>query len=282
MILPVTTPLRPACPAQTLAGHVAELMPARFDSPWTVEPCTAYWTTKPAARLVQHDRALTLTTHMQRTQIGWQLLPGRPPREPNLDIQSADPTSIAREVLRLLLPTMDDEAAARHGAPHSAGLDLLAECRHAMRRQGMATHDRAGLPVNSRTLSWGTPGGLRYSVTTNGTNHACDVALNGPLIAVLRSVPLFLPHPPARTPWYPLEGVRGRLARRMAGHLNQFTGVEQLNDGGLAIGQDKGPCGYIAPALDPAARVRDHTPVSVQLRGVGVDLLLSHAAQLAH
>ena len=283
MAPPVTAPTRPTCPAQTLAEHIAQQMPARTGTPWTVQPYTAWWTTQSAARLTQHDRALILTTHTQRTQIGWQL-PNREPYQPNLDIEHTAPDSIAREILRLILPVMDDEAAAHphHRAPRTMDRrELLTEIRHAVRLHGIATHDRAGLQPDSTTLSWSTPAGLRYSVTLYGTNPACDVTLNGPLQATLRAVPHFLPHPPA-TPRHPLEGIRGRLARRIAGHLTQFTDVDQLDNGGLTIGRDKGPYGYVAPALDPTARTHDHTPVSVRLHGVGIDLLLSHTAQLAH
>lgn len=75
---PVTAPARPACPAQTLAARVAALLPERAGLGWSVEPYNAWWSTRPAARLVQGDRALILVVHSWRTEIGWQL----PDREP--------------------------------------------------------------------------------------------------------------------------------------------------------------------------------------------------------
>ncbi|MFM9698864.1 hypothetical protein [Streptomyces europaeiscabiei] len=173
MTPPVTAPARPTCPAQTLAGRVAALLPERAGTPWTVEPYAPWWTVRyPAARLAQGGRALVLVSRTWDTQIGWQL-PDREPTRPDLHLESMSPAVIAREVLRLVLPVLDDEAAGHADAdgPRVMGrLELLNEIGHAMRLQGAATYNRIGLLANTSTLAWGAPSGARYSVTLHGTN----------------------------------------------------------------------------------------------------------------
>ncbi|MGW3628027.1 hypothetical protein [Streptomyces sp. NPDC000880] len=268
-------------PAPTLAARVAALLPARNGQPWAVEPYAAWWTTKPAARLTQSGRALVLVEHPWRTDVAWQF-PGREPYEPDLRIHRMAPEPIAREILRSMLPDLDDEAAAHAtSGPRALGrLETLNEIGSAIRGRGLVTHNHIGLMPNSSVVAWGTPAGVRYAVTLHGTNPKCDVTITGPLVAVQRALPVFLPGAADSTPRYPLRGISGRLARRLAAHLVQFTDVEQLDDGGLAIGIATGPYGYAAPALDPTARVCDTTPVSVDMHGVGVDLLLSLTDQL--
>ncbi|MEU1592719.1 hypothetical protein ABZ468_07630 [Streptomyces sp. NPDC005708] len=279
------SPAPAATLAVTLARQVAELLPRRAGEPWTVEPYAAWWTTKPAARLAQGDRALILVAHPWRTELAWQL-PDREPYEPDLRLERISAAPIAREVLRLLLPVVDDERAARpagKGAPRSLErLRLLDEIGHAMRLQGMATYNRVGLLRDSSTLVWGTPAGLRYSVTLHGSNPVADVQIQGPVRALERALGQFLPEPPAQSPREYVRGrVTGRLQRRLAAYLTQFTDAEQIDEGGLSFGSGKGPYGYAAPAADPAARIRDTSLAAVDLHGVGVDLLLSRAADLA-
>ncbi|MFG2986179.1 hypothetical protein ACGFYQ_33845 [Streptomyces sp. NPDC048258] len=279
----IAAPAATANDAQALAVRVAALLPARNDQPWTVEPYAAWWSTHPAARLVQAERALILVTGSGQTEVAWEAA-GREAYEPDVRLASVAPELIAREVLRLVLPVLDDEAAsrARPGGRQVIGrLQALHEIGWAIRERGPATHNHVGLHANSSVLAWGTPSGVRFAVSMHGTNPVCDVSVTGPVRAVERVLPLFLPMPGAETPRYPLRRIRGRLLRRLASHLVQFTAVDQLQgEGGMAFGTGSGPYGYAAPALDPAARVRDSTPVSVDLHGVGIDLLLSRAGQL--
>ncbi|WP_371605019.1 hypothetical protein OG345_42130 (plasmid) [Streptomyces sp. NBC_01220] len=274
-------PLLPACPAQTLAAQVAALLPARAGQGWTVEPYKAWWTTKPAARLVQGDRALVLAAYPWHTDIAWQL-PDREPDSADLRIERMAPAPIARDVLRLVLPVLDDEAArARQGGPRVMGrLELLNDIGSALRAQGAATYNRVGLLADTSTLAWGA-GGLRYSVTMHGTNPVCDVQIQGPVRAVERVIGRFMPAPDRKRPMA-LPGVRGRLQRRLAGSLARYGTVEQTEQGGLAFAAGPGPYGYAAPASDPAARAHDAAPASVDLHGVGVDLLVALAPHLAH
>ncbi|MET8717411.1 hypothetical protein ABZV52_30045 [Streptomyces sp. NPDC004735] len=275
-----STVTRSACPAQTLAARVAALLPVRAGRAWTVEPYAAWWTTKPAARLVQGDRALILALYPWHTDIGWQL-PDREPYQADLRCTRMAPELITMEVLRLVLPVLDDEAArARKDGPRVMGrLELLNEIGSAMRAQGAATYNRVGLLANTSTLAWGS-GELRYSVTMHGTNPVCDVQIQGPVRTVERVLAHFLQKPAGEQP-QAVPGVRGRLQRRLAAYLARYVAVEQTEQGGLAFGARPGPYGYAAPAFDPAARAHDTAPVSVDLHGVGVDLLVAVAPHIA-
>ncbi|MGW2550046.1 hypothetical protein [Streptomyces sp. NPDC001635] len=279
------TPAPAISPARTLAARVAELLPARAGVPWTVAPHSAWWSMQPTARLDQGGRTLIVVAHPWRTEVAWQL-PDREPYQPDLRLEHLAPAIVAREVLRLVLPVLDDERASRpagKGTPRSlARLQLLDEIGHAMRMQGMATYNRVGLLPESSTVVWGTPSGLRFSVTLNGSNPVADMQIQGPVRSLERAVALFLPHPPVKSrSGHVRDQVTGRLQRRMAAHLVQFTDVEQIDGGGIAFGSGKGPYGYAAPAADPAARIRDTSLAAVDLHGVGVDLLLSLASSLA-
>ncbi|MFK0279480.1 hypothetical protein ACIQVL_03265 [Streptomyces sp. NPDC090499] len=280
MTSPATAPPRPACPARTLAEHVAALLPQRAGIPWTVEPYAPWWTARhPAARLVHGTRALVLVARPWDTEIGWQL-PDREPTRPDLKLATVAPAGIAREVLRLVLPVVDDEAARTREDVSRARLELLYEIGNAMRAQGAVTYERGGLLVNTSTVTWSSSG-LRYSATLHGSNPACDVQIEGPVRAVERAVARFLPAKPLVPKTWPMRNVQGRLQRRMAAFLAQRVDVEQADAGGIAFGTRPGVYGYAAPALDSAARVRDTSPASVDLHGVGVDFLVSLAPRLA-
>ncbi|MEU5978497.1 hypothetical protein [Streptomyces sp. NPDC047315] len=271
-------------PAPTRAERIAARLPERAGAPWTVAPYNAWWTARyPAARLVQGSRALILVARTWETQIGWQL-PDREPTRPDLHIDSINPTVIARETLRLVLPVLDDEAAGRatgDGRRVAGRLELLNEIGHALRPQGAATYNRIGLLENTSTLAWGAPSGARYSVTLHGTNPVADVQIQGPVRAVEKAATYFLP-PPARGPRPDVSHVRGRLQRRLAAVLARHVPVEQTDKGGLVFGTRPGPYGYATPALDPISRAHDTTPASVNVHGVGVDFLISLAPQLCH
>ncbi|MGV9509370.1 hypothetical protein ACWDQZ_27595 [Streptomyces tendae] len=279
-----TAPARPVCPAQTLAAGLAALLPERAGHPWTVEPepYKAWWSLRPTARLVQGDRALILVAHAWRTEVAWQL-PGREPYRPDLRTDHISPKTVAREVLRLVLPVLDDEAAGRSAAdgPRVMGrLELLNEIGHAMRLQGAATYNRIGLLADTSTLAWAAPSGARYSVTLHGRNPVAHVQIQGPVRAVEKAVTHFLP--PAADGRPEIPRVRGRLQRRLAATLARHGQVEQTEQGGLAFttGTGPGPYGYATPASDPQARAHDTTPASVDLHGVGADFLISLAPQL--
>ncbi|MFF4902192.1 hypothetical protein [Streptomyces sp. NPDC001068] len=275
----VTAPARPSSPAVTLAEHVAALLPERAGVPWTVEPCSPWWTARhPGARLVQGKRALVLVARTWDTEIGWQL-PHREPTRPDLRIDRMAPAAIARDVLRLVLPVLDDEAA--HGLEDGARArrGALVDIGTAMRAQGAATYERASLLVNTACIVWSSSG-LRYSATLHGTNPVASVQIQGPVRALERAVAHFLPEAAPGRPITP-AGIRGRLERRMANVLARHGHVEQLDGKGLAFGEKSGPYGHVAPALDPAARAHDNTLTSVDVHGVGVDFLLSLAPQLA-
>ncbi|MFJ4880135.1 hypothetical protein ACIP93_33675 [Streptomyces sp. NPDC088745] len=280
MTPPVIAPARSVCPARALAEHVAALLPPRAGAPWAVEPYFPWWAARyPGARLVNGKRALVLVAHPSETEIGWQL-PDREPYRPDLTVPTVAPAEIAREVLRLVLPVLDDEAApARADDPARVRLELLYEIGNAMRAQGVATYERGGLLRNASTVTWSSSG-LRYSATLHGHNPMCDVQIEGPVRAVERAAAHFLPARAAEPTTWPMRHVRGRLQRRMAAFLAQRVDVEQTEQGGIAFGTRPGPYGYAAPALDPAARVRDTSPASVEIHGVGVDFLVSLAPQL--
>lgn len=275
------TPTLPASPVLALAREVAARLPVRAGTAWTVEPYRAWWTAQhPAARLVHGRRALVLVARSWDTQIGWQL-PDREPTRPDVTLTHVAAGPIAHEVLRQVLPVLDDQAAATETDPTRARHVLLAEIATVLRAQGAATYVRAGLLVNTGTVTWGS-GGVRYSATLHGSNPVCDVQFTGPVRAVERVVVHFLPAAPGgRRPRFPVGEVRGRLPRRLAGFLAPYTAIEQTEHGGIAFGPETGPYGYAAPAADPVARVRDTTPASVDIHGVGVDLLLSLAPLLA-
>ncbi|MGC5042431.1 hypothetical protein ACLQ16_03840 [Streptomyces albidoflavus] len=281
----MATATAPATAPPALAHRVAEHLPHRDGNAWTVAPYAAWWTTRPTARLTQAGRrgALILAAHPWRTEIAWQL-DDREPYEPDLTLDRMASKPVAREILRLVLPRLDDDAALAYASrpveAQSARLWHLDLIGSAVRAQGAATLYRAGGWPNSNVVAWSSQG-VRYAVTLVGGNPACDLSVTGPVAAVERVLPLFLPEPAAETPRFPLRDVRTRLARRLAAHLVQFTPVDQLDDGGLTFGAATGPFGYVAPPADPIARVRDTTPVVAELHGIGVDHLVHLAAALA-
>ncbi|MEU2585270.1 hypothetical protein ABZ612_20380 [Streptomyces avermitilis] len=227
---------------------------------------------------MQGRRALVLVARTWDTEIGWQL-PDREPTRPDLRIDRTAPDVIAREVLRLVLPVVDDEAARALEEGARARLEPLYEIGAAMRAQGAATYERAGLLVNTSGITWSSSGS-RYSATLHGTDPVADVQIQGPVRAVERAVAHFLPEATASRPAVP-SGIRGRLERRRAQVLARHEHVEQLEEKGLAFGTGPGPYGHVAPAFDPAARAHDATPASVDIHGVGVDFLVSLAPHLA-
>lgn len=282
----MSTATTPETASPALAQRVAERLPHRDGHAWTVAPYAAWWTTRPAARLTQVGRpgALILTVHPWRTEIAWQL-DGREPYEPDLALDRMAPDPVARETLRLVLPRLDDAAAVSYAQPFAsearrARLLHLNLIGTAIRAQGAATANRVGDQPNSDVVRW-TAGGVRYAATLVGANPACDLSVTGPVAVVEKVLEEFLPERPAHTPRYPMTGVRPGLGRRVAAHLVQFTDVDQLGDGGLSFGTATGPFGYIAPPTDPVARVRDTTPVTAELHGIGVDHLASLAPLLA-
>ncbi|MFD5856113.1 hypothetical protein [Streptomyces chartreusis] len=277
---PVTAPSRSTSPAVTLAERVIQRLPKRAGRSWTAEPYAAWWTTNPAARLTQGERALVLVCNGRtwNTEIGWQL-PDREPYRPDLILQTGASARIAREVLRLVLPVLDDAAARTVDDGTRARRELLYEIGSAVRAQGAATYERAGLLVNTSGTVWSS-NGLRYSATLHGTNPVADVQIQGPARAVERAVAHFLPGVTAGRRVLP-AGIQGRLERRMAQVLARYGHVEQLEGKGLAFGAGPGPYGYVAPAFDPRARAHDITPASVDIHGVGVDFLVSLAPHLA-
>ncbi|NEA53528.1 hypothetical protein G3I60_05005 [Streptomyces sp. SID13666] len=285
----------PAVPAPAAARYqpvtpdeavpVANLLPVRAGQAWTITPCRAPWTTWPAARLQQGARELILACGHSGADVAWQV-PGVDAYGPHLRLGRASIPGIAREVLRVVLPVLDDQLAAR--APddgpgaHRHRLTELNELGAELREHGAVTFHQAGIAPNSDVLSWTGHGhGIRYAVTLRGTNPAADLAVSGPLSAVERLLPHFLDAAPAQAPRVQLTGVTGRMARRLTARLRPLTGVEQLDTGGLAIGAATGPYGYIAPPADPAARVRDNTPVAAELHSVGIDHLLTLSTTLA-
>ncbi|MGY1502973.1 hypothetical protein ACW4TU_41465 [Streptomyces sp. QTS52] len=262
MTPPVTAPTRPACPARTLAEHVAALLPARAGSPWTVELYSPWWTARhPGVRLVQGERALILVAngYAWTTEIGWQL-PGREPTRPDFTLKTSRPDAVAREILRLVLPVLDDEAAAREDVSR-ARLELLYEIGNAVRAQGAATYERGGLLVNTSTVTWSSSG-LRYSATLHGFSPACDVQIEGPVRAVERAVARFLPGKPPEPKTWPMRDVRGRLPCRMAAFLAQYVDVEQTDQGGIAFGSRPGVYATRPPRSGTPPRPPSRSPPS--------------------
>ncbi|GGW94788.1 hypothetical protein [Streptomyces noursei] len=277
----------PVTAAPALAHRVAEHLPHRRGHAWTAAPYAAWWTTRPAARLTQDGRpgALIITEHYAHTEIAWQA-PGREPYEPDLTSDRLASKPVAREILRLVLPRLDDAISAvtyaHPSVPEAAHSRLrsLNAIGDALRAHGAVTDTRVGARPNSHTLMWGSRG-TRYAVTLVGTNPACDLSLTDQVTTVEKVLEEFLPERPALTPRFPMRGVSSRLGRRVAAHLAQFTPVDQLDDGGLSFGAATGPFGYVAPPADPIARVRDTTHVTAELHGVGVDHLVHLAPLLA-
>ncbi|MGG2460179.1 hypothetical protein ACO0M4_10215 [Streptomyces sp. RGM 3693] len=275
----------PVTAAPAIAHRVGERLPHRDGNAWTVAPYAAWWTTRPAARLTQAGRpgALILAEHPWRTEVAWQL-DGREPYDPDLVLDRIDPTPVAREIMRLVLPRLDDAAATAFGqSPSEADQSRLRHLElvgRAVRARGATTCHMPGSQPNSRVVAWESAG-VRYAVTLVGTNPACDLSVSGPVLAVEQVLPLFLPESPARTPRFPMRGMQTRVGRRLAAHLVQFTEVDALDDGGLSFGGSTGPFGYVAPPADPIARVRDTTPVVAELHGVGIDHVIHLAAALA-
>ncbi|WP_406142071.1 hypothetical protein [Streptomyces sp. NBC_01089] len=113
----------------------------------------------------------------------------------------------------------------------------------AVRAQGVATYNLARVQPNSSTVAWGSAG-VRYVVTLVGANPVCDLSVTGPVSAVERVLPYFLPVPAEQTPRFPVRGVRTRLGRRLAAHLVKYTTVDQL--------EDRGGCLYVFRQGTPA------------------------------
>ncbi|WP_030780735.1 hypothetical protein [Streptomyces sp. NRRL S-920] len=280
----MATATAPTTVSPALAHSVAKRLPHRDGNAWKVAPYAAWWTTRPAARLTQAGRpgTLILAVHPWRTDIAWQL-DDREPYEPDLTLDRMASEPVVREILRLVLPRLDDAAALAYSdrptEAENARLRHLDLVGSAVRAQGPATLYRAGDQPNSNVVAWGNAG-MRYAVTLVGANPACDLTVTGPVASVERVLPMFLPEAPAATPRFPMRSITTRLGRRLATHLVQYTDVDQLDDGGLSFGAATGPFGYIAPPTDPVARVRDTTPVVAELHGVGIDHLVHLAARL--
>ncbi|MFD7334875.1 hypothetical protein ACFV98_02580 [Streptomyces violascens] len=279
-----TATATPIATAPAFARRLAERLPHRSGAAWAAEPYSAWWTTRPAARLTQAGRrgALIVVEHSWSTEFAWQL-DGREPYTPDLSVESISSVGVARETLRFVLPRLDDATAATSTERHDetsrrrlVHLDLIGS---ALRAHGAATDTPVGVQPNSSVLRW-SAGGMRYAVTLVGANPTCDVSVTGPAKAVERTLTHFLAQS-WRSPRLPLRDIRTRLGRRLAAHLRQFTTVDQLDDDGLTFGESSGPFGYIAPPADPAARVRDTTPVAAELYGVGIDHLVHLAPLLA-
>ncbi|MCX4677663.1 hypothetical protein OG413_20540 [Streptomyces sp. NBC_01433] len=280
----MATATAPATAAPALAHRVAARLPHRDGNAWTVTPYAPWWTTRPAARLTQTGRpgALILAEHPWRTDVAWQL-DDREPYEPDLRLDRIAAEPVVREALRLVLPRWDDAAAlsyANHPAEaQQARLRHLDLVGSAVRAHGASPVTRTGARPNSHLVEWSSQG-VRYTVTLVGANPACDLSVTGPVTTVEQMLPLFLPEAADRTPRMRLRHLSTRLARRLAAHLMQYTPVDQLEDGGITFGAATGPFGYISPPADPAARVRDTTPVAAELHGVGIDHLVYLAAAL--
>ncbi|MFK0294296.1 hypothetical protein ACIQU6_28015 [Streptomyces sp. NPDC090442] len=278
-----TTAFAAAPPA--LAHPVANLLPHRDGHAWTAAPYSAWWTGRPAVRLTQIGRpgALILAENIWHSEVAWQL-DDREPYEPDLTVARVGPWSVAREVLRLVLPRLDDATAAatdhRPKDAEKARLRHLGLISNAVRAHGAVPHQAAGSQPNSHRLTWEAQG-VSYVVTLVGSNPACELSITGPVSEVEQVLLHFLPTPVEHTPRFPMRGIRTRLGRRLAAHLVQFTPVDQLDDDGLTFGEGTGPFGSVAAAGDPIARVRDTTPVTAELHSVGVDHLIRLAASLA-
>ncbi|MFP3991043.1 hypothetical protein U9R90_26955 [Streptomyces sp. E11-3] len=266
-----------------LAHRVAEQLPHRDGNAWTAAPYQAWWTTRPAARLTQTGRpgALILAAHPWHTDIAWQL-DDREPYKPDLTLDRMAPEPVVRETLRIVLPRLDDAAAVTYA--HRPAEAEHARLRHlnligsAVRAHGAATLNHVGIQPNSHVVAWGSAE-VQYAVTLVGANPVCDLSVTGPVAAVERVLPMFLPEPADQSPRFPMRSIGTRLGRRVAAHLVQYTEVDQLDDGGLTFGTATGPFGYVAPPAGPITCVRDTTPVSAELHGVGIDHLV-HLASL--
>ncbi|RZU28241.1 hypothetical protein EV284_6407 [Streptomyces sp. BK022] len=277
---PTTPASVPPCPALTLADRVAALLPARDGELWAVQPYRAWWTVQPAARLVQGGRALILSWHPWSTGVAWQL-PDREPYQPDAKTDEIGARHVADVLLRHVLPAVDDELAGRDTRDGAeVRRERLARIGHVMRRQGVATLEQAGPLESAAHCTWGTPSGLRYTLTLFGTNPAGHLTVEGPVAAVEATLATFLPARQDKTPRIPLRHVRGRMQRRMAAFLARHTDVEQVDSGALAFGSGDTPYGFVATPTDPVARVRDTSPVTVELHGLGADLLAYLAPQL--
>ncbi|WP_086822397.1 hypothetical protein [Streptomyces sp. NRRL B-24572] len=280
----MSTVIAPGHAGLALAHRIAEHLPHRDGRAWTAAAYSAWWTTRPAARLTQTGRAgaVIVAVHAWRTEVAFQL-DGREPYGPDVVTDRLAPQSIAREILRLVLPRLDD-ATALAQAPAPAGaapvrLAHLGLIGAALRAHGAEPAERRGPLVHSNSLVWQSGSGVGYRATLVGANPAVDLALSGPIREVGAVLPLFLDEP-AKLPRR-VRGVKTALGRRLAAHLTQFTTADRLDDGGLSIGTASGPFGYVAPPSDPGASVGDSSSVVAELHGVGIDHLIALAPLLA-
>ncbi|MFJ4908534.1 hypothetical protein ACIQCR_16855 [Streptomyces sp. NPDC093249] len=278
----MSTAITPEHAGVALARRVAEHLPHRNGHGWTVTAHTAWWTTRPAARLTQTGRtgAVIVALHTWRTELAFQV-GDEGPYAPDVVSDRLSPKSIAREILRLVLPRLDDAALEHHHRPtDSAPLRQghLSRIADALRAQGAGPTSGPGALRNSDALSWDNGSGVRYRATLVGMNPAVDLAMSGPVATVEAILPLFLDEASLDT--RRTRGVTSALGRRLAAHLAPYTTVDRLDDGGLSIGTARGPFGYVAPPADPGAPVDDDSEVTVELHGVGVDHLTALAPLL--
>ncbi|WP_435060229.1 hypothetical protein [Streptomyces sp. bgisy060] len=280
----MSTAITPTHLGMALAQRIVEHLPHRDGHPWTATAYSAWWTTRPATRLTQTGRtgALIVAAHPWRTEIAWQL-DDREPYGPDLATDRITAQPLAREILRLVLPRLDDATALRQAyRPDEAApvrLAQLGRISSALRTYGAAAAEQPGPLARSDSLAWRSGSAVQYRVTLVGVNPAVDLSLTGPVRAVEAVLPLFLDEP-AKLPRR-VRGVKTALERRLAAHLTQFTTVDRLDDGGLSIGTSSGPFGYVAPPADPGAPVNDSSPVVAELHGVGIDHLVQLAPALA-
>ncbi|MEU8540841.1 hypothetical protein AB0C52_12790 [Streptomyces sp. NPDC048717] len=274
----MNTVMTPDHAGLALAHRIAECLPHRDGHAWTAAVYSAWWTTRPAARLTQSGRtgAVIVAVHPWRTEIAFQL-DDREPYGPDLVTDRTAPQPVTREILRRVLPLLDDATAAAQGPrPADAApvrLEHLRRVGAVLRAHGVEPAEGRGMLAHSSALDWRGASGARYWATLVGSNPAVDFMFRGPVRELEAVLPLFLDEPsglPRR-----VRGVKSAVERRLAAHLTRFATVEPFAVTGLSIDTVKGPHGFAVSICAPGAPVTDDSPALAELHGVGADFLIS-------
>ncbi|MET8696872.1 hypothetical protein ABZV65_30530 [Streptomyces bauhiniae] len=265
------------------ATALAQLLPARRDAAWQPRPAAfAIRGGAPTSVLTQHDRTLVVTEHSGAIEI-WGAEPQSMYARPVAVVDASTPDAVAvlaAEVLRSVLPALDNEAARYTGPGHDPR-QVLHTKGEALTELGYLLHDLGAADLtrcehtDGPALRWKTSEGAEWDVLSLGYEGTFTVAYNGPVSGLYG----LLPHLLRPTPGDGHTDMGSAFTRHLGARFPQLAPV---NAHEVDFGRLDTPSGYIAlPSLDVCPdHAEDSTQVAAQISHVGIDLLLSAASAL--
>ncbi|RZU28240.1 hypothetical protein EV284_6406 [Streptomyces sp. BK022] len=265
------------------ATALAQLLPARRGVAWQPGPAAfPVHPDAPTTRLTQHDRTLIVAEHQGAIEV-WAGEPQTVFCRPAAVVDASTPDAVAvlaAEVLRSVLPALDNEAARYTGPNHDhkqvvrAKERALIELGYLLRDLGAA--DLAGRQhIDGPGLHWKTSEGAEWDVLSLGYQGTFTVAYNGPISGLHGLLPYLL----RPTPGDGHTDTGSAFTRHLGARFPQLAPVDAHE---VDFGRIDTPGGYIAlPSLDVCPdHADDSTRVASQIAHVGIDLLLAAASAL--